>query len=73
MAHPNPNVIPQYFDKGDSVTIHPCYRGPTGRGIQRNKRYTLTENTTGNTVTFKDDHGFTRYRPLAHFVQVSRW
>jgi len=64
-------IIPQTFAKGSLVTVHPMYRGPVGRGIQRNKRYTLIKDTPGSVVTFLDDHGFTRHRPLDHFVQVS--
>jgi hypothetical protein len=63
-------IIPQTFTKGSTVTIHPCYTGRLPVGIQRNKRYMLT-NSTENQVVFVDDHGFTRVRPLYQFVQVA--
>ena len=64
-------TIPQTFTKGTTVTIHPRYTGPTGRGIQRHKGYVLTKDATDRSVFFKDDDGFSRERPLYQFVQVA--
>ncbi len=64
-------TIPQTFAESTTVTIHPRYNGPTGRGIQRHKRYTLIRNSTDTTVFFRDDDGFLRARPLYQFVQVA--
>ena len=67
-------IIPQTFVKGATVTIHPAYVGRLPAGIQRNKRYVLTADSSDPSdtqVVFVDDHGFTRIRPLYQFVQVS--
>jgi len=64
-------IIPQAFTKGAIVKVHPLYKGPTGRGIQRNKSYTLVADATETTVEFLDDHGFRRYRPLSQFFQYA--